>query len=296
MIKFIQKVWKGGIRLVSSMTFTQINPFKRTKMSRFNRFLAQTNWISTLKVFSAKKTQKIIYKVQIIFVHTILLAWMGSHVVFALDWATMRQKMIDRDLKARGIVNIQVLEAMQTVERHQFVPISVKPFAYADRPLPIGDGQTISQPYIVALMSQLLKIEKGMKILEIGTGSGYQAAVLHAMGAEVYSIEIIKPLARRTTRLFEEMKLPIRVKHADGYFGWEEAAPFDRIIITAAANHVPRPLVNQLKPGGILILPLGNIRYYQTLTLLTKDDDGKVSVAYHGSVRFVPMTGKMLNQ
>ncbi|MBU2512760.1 protein-L-isoaspartate(D-aspartate) O-methyltransferase [bacterium] len=225
-----------------------------------------------------------------------LLVCLGSQYLFADDWAVKRQTMIDLHLKARDIANPQVLEAMQKVERHLFVPTAVKSYAYADRPLPIGEGQTISQPYIVALMSQLLQIEKGMKVLEIGTGSGYQAAVLHTLGAQVYSIEIIEPLARRAARLFKEMKLPIEVKHADGYFGWEEAAPFDRIIITAAANHIPRPLIKQLKPEGVLILPLGNIRYYQTLTLATKEKSGKISVVHHGSVRFVPMTGQMLSQ
>ncbi len=215
--------------------------------------------------------------------------------VLAENWSKERTMMVERDLRSRNIHNKNVLAVMEKVERHLFVPWTVRSFAYTDRPLPIGEGQTISQPYIVALMSQLLEIKKGMKVLEVGTGSGYQAAVIQAMGAEIYSIEIIKKLATDTQKLFKDMKLPIQVKNADGYYGWEEASPFDRIIITAAANHVPRPLLNQLKPGGKLILPLGNIRFYQTLTLVTMDKHGKTSVEHHGNVRFVPMTGKMLN-
>jgi protein-L-isoaspartate(D-aspartate) O-methyltransferase len=183
---------------------------------------------------------------------------------------------------------------MATVERHLFVPETVREYAYADRPLPIGEGQTISQPYIVALMSQLAEVVTGMKILEIGTGSGYQAAILNAMGAEVYSVEIVETLAQQSDKRIKEMNLPIAVKHADGYFGWPEQAPFDRILITAAANHIPPPLIKQLKPGGKLILPLGNIRYYQTLTILTKNPDGTIVTTHHATVRFVPMTGTML--
>lgn len=214
----------------------------------------------------------------------------------AADWAAQRRMMVERDLKGRDIVDKEVLAAMEQTPRHLFVPEHVRAYAYGDRPLPIGEGQTISQPYIVALMSQLLEIKKGMKILEIGTGSGYQAGVLHALGACVYSIEIIPALALRTNKLFQTLALPIQIKNADGYFGWAEAAPFDRIIITAAANHIPRPLIDQLKPDGKLILPLGNTRFYQTLTLLTKNRDGKISTEYHSNVRFVPMTGKMIEK
>ncbi len=211
-------------------------------------------------------------------------------------WVEKRKRMVERDLAARDIVDQTVLKAMGEIPRQIFIPERSKDYAYEDRPLPIGFGQTISQPYIVALMSQLLSLRPGMKVLEIGTGSGYQAAVLQAMKAEVFSIEIVEPLGIRTQTLFQETGLPIRVKIADGYFGWQEHAPFDRIIITAAANHIPRPLLNQLKPGGQLILPLGNIRFFQTLTLVTVDDQGKATVSYHSAVRFVPMTGKMLQQ
>lgn len=220
----------------------------------------------------------------------VLLAKAGA----AESWEAQQELMIERHLRGRDIHDTAVLKAMKQVKRHRFVPDRVEAHAYADRPLPIGEGQTISQPYIVALMSQLLQVTPGMSVLEVGTGSGYQAAVLQAMGAEVYSIEIIPALAERTKRLFSDMKLPIQVRNADGYFGWPDAAPFDRIIITAAANHVPRPLLKQLKRGGRLILPLGNIRLYQVLTVIAKTTDGKTSVSEHGGVRFVPMTGRML--
>ncbi len=214
--------------------------------------------------------------------------------LLADEWDLKRNLMVERDLKSRDIHDKQVLSAMCRVERHLFVPKEIRSYAYEDRPLPIGEGQTISQPYIVALMTQILEIKKGMRVLEIGTGSGYQAAVLHQMGAEVYSIEIITVLAERTAKDFKNKGLPIQTRNADGYHGWSEAAPFDRIIITAAANHIPRPLIDQLKPGGKLILPLGNIRFYQTLTLVIKDENNRVSVTHHASVRFVPMTGRML--
>jgi protein-L-isoaspartate(D-aspartate) O-methyltransferase len=212
----------------------------------------------------------------------------------AQEWQIQRQRMVIAHLKARDIYDQRVLQAMATVERHLFVPETVREYAYADRPLPIGEGQTISQPYIVALMSQLAEVVTGMKILEIGTGSGYQAAILNAIGAEVYSVEIVETLAQQSDKRIKEMNLPIAVKHADGYFGWPEQAPFDRILITAAANHIPPPLIKQLKPGGKLILPLGNIRYYQTLTILTKNPDGTIVTTHHATVRFVPMTGTML--
>ncbi len=246
-----------------------------------------------MKTFSPVRIKCPRFYAPCVFLLIILFCLIGS-VIFGDDWAEKRREMVENDLKGRDIVDAGVLRAMAHVERHRFVPREMRSFAYNDRPLPIGEGQTISQPYIVALMTQLLDIKSGMKVLEIGTGSGYQAAVLHAAGAEVFSIEIIPPLAGRTAKLFKELKLPIPVKNADGYSGWSEHAPFDRVIITAAANHIPRPLLNQLKPGGKLILPLGNIRFYQTLTLVTVDEKGRTSVENHGGCRFVPMTGRML--
>jgi len=214
-----------------------------------------------------------------------------SNSVQAVDWVSKRTQMIDMHLTPRGIWNPAVLKAMKQVPRHEFVPQHIRKLAYADRPLPIGEGQTISQPYVVAWMSQLLELEKGMKVLEIGTGSGYQAAVLAAMGVKTYSMEIIPNLAREVKNRLKKLGYKVEVRQGDGYYGWNEHAPFDRVIITAAANHVPRPLLDQLKPGGKLILPLGNVRYSQNMTLIEKDSQGKMRTSQHGQVRFVPMVG-----
>ena len=209
----------------------------------------------------------------------------------AEGWEEKRTRMIDVDLKPRGIASPEILKAMMNVPRHEFVPENIRGLAYADRPLPIGEGQTISQPFVVAWMSQLLEIEKGMKVLEIGTGSGYQAAVLAVLGAHTYSMEIRPNLAREVKIRLNKLGYRVQVRQGDGYYGWKQHAPFDRIIITAAANHVPRPLLEQLKLGGKLILPLGNVRYYQNMTLIEKDSSSKTHTSQHGQVRFVPMVG-----
>lgn len=210
----------------------------------------------------------------------------------AEDRQEMRKRMIEVDLVPRGINSPEVLKAMMAVPRHEFVPESIRGLAYADRPLPIGEGQTISQPYVVAWMSEMLELEKGMKVLEIGTGSGYQAAILAELGARTYSMEIRPNLARDVKIRLRLLGYKVQVRQGDGYYGWKEHAPFDRVIITAAANHVPRPLLDQLKPGGKLILPLGNVRYYQNMTLIEKDNQGETSASQHGQVRFVPMVGQ----
>ena len=209
----------------------------------------------------------------------------------AEGWEENRTRMIDVDLKPRGITSLEVLKAMMNVPRHEFVPENIRGLAYADRPLPIGEGQTISQPFVVALMSQLLGIEKGMKVLEIGTGSGFQAAILAELEARTFSMEIRPNLAREVKIRLNLLGYEVHVRQGDGYYGWKEHAPFDRIIITAAANHVPIPLLDQLKAGGKLILPLGNVRYYQNMTLIEKDSDGEFHTSQHGQVRFVPMVG-----
>ena len=209
----------------------------------------------------------------------------------AEGWEENRTRMIDVDLKPRGINSPEVLKAMMNVPRHEFVPENVRGMAYADRPLPIGEGQTISQPFVVAWMSQLLVIEKGMKVLEIGTGSGYQAAILAELEARTFSMEIRPNLARDVNIRLKLLGYEVQVRQGDGYYGWKEHAPFDRIIITAAANHVPLPLLDQLKAGGKLIIPLGNVRYYQNMTLIEKDSDGEFHTSQHGQVRFVPMIG-----
>jgi protein-L-isoaspartate(D-aspartate) O-methyltransferase len=185
-----------------------------------------------------------------------------------------------------------VLKAMGMVKRHRFVPEKYQNQAYANHPLPIGHGQTISQPFIVAIMSQLLRVASGDKVLEIGTGSGYQAAVLAEMGVQVCSIEIIRPLAvSARLRLREEgYGDRVRVTIGDGYFGWEEEASFDAIIVTAAADHIPPPLIAQLKKGGRMVIPVGGRFAVQQLVLLTKDSKSEVSTQQLLPVRFVPLT------
>ena len=198
--------------------------------------------------------------------------------------------MVDEQIRGREILDPNVLAAMRSVPRHRFVPDFYESQAYGDHPLPIGNGQTISQPYIVALMTQELELEPGDKVLEIGTGSGYQAAVLAAMGVEVYTIEIIPELAVRAARTLDELGYAASVRTGDGYFGWEEHAPFDAIIVTAAPDHVPQPLIQQLKPGGRLVIPVGPIGAVQTLWRFAVDDQGEVVAENLGAVRFVPFT------
>ena len=207
-----------------------------------------------------------------------------------------RKRMVERDLKGRDIRDPKILEIMGKVPRHLFVEPSLKSKAYADHPLPIGEGQTISQPYIVALMTQILKIQPGERVLEIGTGSGYQAAVLAELTDQVYTIEIIEALTQQAAQRLGQLGYEkVKVKYGDGYFGWEEAAPFDAIIVTCAANHIPPPLIKQLKEGGRLIIPLGSTTYFQNLTLLTKKM-GKTDVQHLLGVAFVPMTGEALKK
>jgi protein-L-isoaspartate(D-aspartate) O-methyltransferase len=204
-----------------------------------------------------------------------------------------REQMVEHDIKARGIRDPVVLRVMGTVPRHLFVADSYQDKAYDDHPLPIGEGQTISQPYVVALMTEALQLKPGDRVLEIGTGSGYQAAVLSKIVKEVYSIEIRKNLVDRAVKVLAGQGIgKIQVKYGDGYFGWEEHAPFDAIIITAAANHIPPPLIKQLKEGGRLIVPLGSTLYFQTLTLATKRK-GELDVEQLSPVAFVPMVGEM---
>jgi len=204
-----------------------------------------------------------------------------------------RKNMVEDQLASRDINDQRVLEVMGKVPRHFFVAPRYRAQAYEDYPLPIDEGQTISQPYIVALMTQHLGLKGGEKVLEIGTGSGYQAAVLAHLGGEVYSIEIRENLAHKASQTLKDLNYSrVHVKCADGYFGWEEEAPFDAIIVTCAANHIPPPLLKQLKEGGRLILPLGSTLYFQNLTLITKKE-GKPLVQQISEVRFVPMIGEV---
>jgi len=206
------------------------------------------------------------------------------------DWKLLRERMVKEQIEARGVRDPRVLEAMEKVPRERFVPANVRRHAYDDGPLPIEDGQTISQPYIVALMTELLEVGPGDKVLEIGTGSGYQSAVLAAMGVEVFTIEI-RPLLCRTAReRLERLGYEsVHVRCGDGYGGWPEAAPFDGIIVTAAPERVPDPLLDQLKVGGHMVIPVG--AFYQELKVITRSETGfeERSVV---PVRFVPMTGQ----
>ncbi len=190
-------------------------------------------------------------------------------------------------------LNDEVMQSLGTVERHEFVPARQKLFAYENRPLPIGHGQTISQPYIVALMTDLIEPGPDDVVLEIGTGSGYQAAILAKLVNHVYSIEIIEALAAESTARLTRLGYDnVTTKLADGYHGWEEHAPFDAIIVTAAASHVPPPLVQQLKPGGRMIIPVGGRFMTQQLLLLEKTIDNEVITRQIAAVRFVPLTGE----
>jgi len=203
-----------------------------------------------------------------------------------------RNYMVDANLKGRDIRDERVLEVMGRVPRHKFVREGDQSTAYADHPLPIAEGQTISQPYVVALMTQALQLGGQEKVLEIGTGSGYQATILAELVEEVYTIEIREKLASSAEERLAGLGYNnVHVKHADGYFGWEEHGPFDAIMITAAVNHIPPPLIEQLKDGGKLILPLGSTVYFQTLTLIEKKD-GELTATHITSVIFVPMTGE----
>jgi protein-L-isoaspartate(D-aspartate) O-methyltransferase len=208
------------------------------------------------------------------------------------DFALLRRRMVERHLKPRDITDKRVLEAMGTVPRHSFVSPTYRHLAYADHPLPIGDGQTISQPYIVALMTQLLEPRPGEKILEIGTGSGYQAAVLAHLEADVYTVEIIRSLAEKAGAVLAELGYDsVHVKWSDGSEGWEDEAPFDAAIITCATAEVPPQIFAQVREGGRIVVPLGDPSTYQTLCVISKRD-GKPHKERAISVRFVPMTGK----
>ncbi len=204
-----------------------------------------------------------------------------------------RDKMVSRQIAARGVEDPDVLAALRAVPRHRLVPDALARHAYDDRPLPIGHGQTISQPYIVALMTELLKVGPEGTVLEVGTGSGYQAAILGLLVRHVVSIEIIESLARRTAGTLESLGYRnLTLLHGDGYFGYEAQAPYDAIIVTAAAEHIPPPLVAQLKPKGRMLLPVGRKGWTQNLILVEKDEKGRVSTQNILPVRFVPLTRK----
>lgn len=204
-----------------------------------------------------------------------------------------RKDMVEHQIKSRGVKDERVIGAMLKVPRHYFVPLDQRKNAYSDSPLPIGEGQTISQPYIVALMTELLKLKSSDKVLEVGTGSGYQAAILAEIVDEVYTIEIIPTLAKRADSTLKTLGYEnIKVKSGDGYLGWEEYTPFDAIIITCAPPYIPKPLIDQLKQGGKIVVPLGEEWKAQILTLIEKVKGG-LKITPIEYVRFVPMKGKI---
>jgi protein-L-isoaspartate(D-aspartate) O-methyltransferase len=212
------------------------------------------------------------------------------------DFVTQRAEMVQHQVAARGVSDPRVLQAMRKVPRHRFVPEGLRAQAYSDRPLPIGEGQTISQPYIVALMTEVLSLQSDSRVLEVGTGSGYQAAVLAEITPTVYTVEIKPVLARDAARRLKSLGYDqVQTRRADGYYGWESAAPFDGIMITAAVDHIPPPLLAQLKDGGRLVLPLGNPFSYQNLVLVTRHGDSH-TVRQITGVLFVPMTGDALRK
>ena len=201
--------------------------------------------------------------------------------------------MVRDQIAARGVDDPAVLAAMGHVPRHWFVPQSLQRYAYEDQPLPIGEGQTISQPLIVAMMTAALKLTRASKVLEVGTGSGYQAAVLSDITPHVYTIEIVEPLGKRAIATFEKRGYTtIKGRIGDGYRGWPEFAPFDAIIVTCSPDHVPLPLVEQLAVGGRICIPVGSDRGYQELLVVTKQQGGTLKRTSLIPVRFVPMTGE----
>lgn len=207
-----------------------------------------------------------------------------------VDRAAERAEMVARQIEDRGVNNKQVLAALRKVPRHEFVPDSEKRHAYRDTPLPIGEGQTISQPYIVALMTELAQPDPSDRVLEVGTGSGYQAAVLAEIVEHVYTIEIEPTLAQRAADVLRRLGYSnVTVRAGDGYVGWEEHAPFDIIVVTAAPDHIPQPLLDQLKPGGRMVAPVGPVFSTQELRVFEKDATGKVISKNVTPVRFVPL-------
>jgi protein-L-isoaspartate(D-aspartate) O-methyltransferase len=231
-----------------------------------------------------------------------LLALAGAAAAAERDFAAERDAMVDeiaalvgetRDALGKPAFDARVLDALRAVPRHEFVPADQRPFAYRNRPLPIGHGQTISQPYIVALMTALAQVEPGDTVLEVGTGSGYQAAVMARLARAVYTVEIVEPLGRQALQRLRALGYDsVHVRLGDGYDGWEEHAPYDAIVVTAASSHVPPPLVRQLKPGGRMVIPVGAAFMVQQLVLVEKYLDGSISTRQIVPVDFVPLTGR----
>ncbi|MGY6276562.1 protein-L-isoaspartate(D-aspartate) O-methyltransferase [Methylomonas sp. MgM2] len=245
------------------------------------------------------KTLRLIF--WLIVIGMILLLFSG-HVVAEQDWQRRRLALIDEieamvsstsDYLQQDTLDKSVLDAMRKVPRHEFIPANRRSYAYLNQPVAIGYGQTISQPYIVAIMTDLIKPKPGDKVLEVGTGSGYQAAVLAELGVDMYSIEIIEPLAEQAAlNLKQAGYANVHTRTGDGYYGWESRAPFDAVVVTAVASHIPPPLIKQLKPGGRMIIPVGAAFMTQYLVLVNKDDQGKITTRQILPVSFVPLTGE----
>ncbi len=234
-----------------------------------------------LMIKKSNKTDKIILSGIIVLCGVIFSSFTDQH-------SQQREQMVQNQLKERGIYDSNTLEAMRNTKRHLFVPSNQQRFAYQDRPLPIGHGQTISQPYIVAYMTQIIEPRNHHRILEIGSGSGYHAAVLSQIVDEVYTIEIIEELGKGAKGVLNEQGYDnVHVKIADGYYGWEENAPYDAIVVTAAAEHIPPPLIEQLRDGGKMIIPVGSPYRTQQLMLVEKED-GDITTENLMPVRFVP--------
>ena len=248
------------------------------------------------------KMKKIKYIVFWFIVIGIILLLFSSHVIAEDVFLRQRQELVNvikddvtmtSDFLDQGSLDERVLNAIGKVPRHEFVPADQRPYAYENRPLSIGYGQTISQPYIVAIMTDLLKPKKTDRVLEVGTGSGYQAAILAELVDSVYTIEIVKELGEQAAENLKKTGYyTVHTRTGDGYYGWETEAPFDGIVVTAVASHIPPPLLKQLKPGGRMIIPVGGQFMMQYLVLVTKDVDNKITTRQILPVRFVPLTGK----
>ncbi len=232
----------------------------------------------------------------------LILLLFSTYVIAEEDFQRQRQELVDiikadvvmtSDFLGQGSLDKRVLDAIGKVPRHEFVPENERSYAYENRPLPIGYGQTISQPYIVAIMTDLLKLKKSDRVLEVGTGSGYQAAIFAELADSVYTREIVKELAEMAAENLKKTGYDtVHTRIGDGYYGWESASPFDAIAVTAVASHIPPPLIKQLKPGGRMVIPVGTQFMTQYLILVTKDIDNKVTTRQILPVMFVPLLGK----
>ena len=256
-------------------------------------------WFNTMKNLSVNQILK---KEKFIALVVFVLVCSFSMESFGSVWDRLRQSMVDevlamihdtRSFTGTDEFSVPVMDSMGEVPRHKFVPTAQKIFSYENRPLAIGYGQTISQPYIVALMTDLLKVNGESTVLEVGTGSGYQAAILSGLVKDVYSIEVVEELAEQAKQRLDELGYDnVHVKHGDGYYGWEEHAPFDGIIVTAVAGQIPPPLIEQLKVNGRMVIPVGTPFSSQYLVLVKKSSEGKVRTQQILPVRFVPLTGE----